>query len=115
MAAMDTSSHSIARNEGMPLDMGWVERSRVNLPAVNRRAATHMKRRSVKKGYQAAWLLRGISCIDLTTLAGSDTPGNGNELTGVVLYFCAHVYCLETLPSIVEHCFSDFLSHALDL
>ena len=62
------------RNPGIPLDLGWVERSRVNLPAVQRRAATHKTRRSIKKEWQAAWLLRAVTCIDLTTLDGDDTP-----------------------------------------
>ncbi|MBC7871361.1 MAG: deoxyribose-phosphate aldolase [Chitinophagaceae bacterium] len=64
------------RNPGMPLDMGWVNRTRVNRSAVERRAATLGTRRSVKQDWQAAWLLHAITCIDLTTLAGDDTPGN---------------------------------------
>lgn len=66
----------LERNQGMPLDMGWVRQVRVNLSAVERRAATIPTRRTVKKEWQAAWLLRAITCIDLTTLAGDDTPGN---------------------------------------
>jgi len=69
-----------ARNPGYPLDMGWVNSVRINMPAINRRAAEHMKRRSVKKKYQAAWLLRAVSVIDLTTLSGSDTAGNVERL-----------------------------------
>ncbi len=64
-----------ARNPGMELDMDWVMRARANRSAIERRAATLPGRRSVKKDYQAAWLARAISCIDLTTLAGDDTPG----------------------------------------
>ena len=70
------------RNPGMPLDMGWVRRAQVNRSAVERRAATLPTRRTVKKEWQAAWLLRVITCIDLTTLQGDDTPGN-------VLRMCA--------------------------
>lgn len=70
------------RNPGMPLDLKWVERVFVNRSAVERRCATMGRRRSVKKQWQAAWLLRAITCIDLTTLAGDDTPGN-------VLRLCA--------------------------
>ncbi len=70
------------RNPGMPLDMDWVRQVRVNRSAVERRAATIPTRRTVKKEWQAAWLLRAITCIDLTTLAGDDTPGN-------VLRLCA--------------------------
>ncbi|HYX50609.1 MAG TPA: deoxyribose-phosphate aldolase [Ktedonobacteraceae bacterium] len=72
----------IARNPGMPLDMDWVRQVRVNRSAVERRAATIPTRRTVKKEWQAAWLLRAITCIDLTTLQGDDTPGN-------VLRLCA--------------------------
>lgn len=61
------------RNPGMPLDMNWVRSVQVNTSAVERRAATLPARRSVKKDHQAAWLLRAISCIDLTTLSGDDT------------------------------------------
>lgn len=64
------------RNNGMPLDMDLIKGIRVNQSAVERRAATIGTRRSVKKDWQAAWLLKAITCIDLTTLAGDDTPGN---------------------------------------
>ena len=70
----------IKRNPGIPLDMGWVRATRVNLSATQRRAATLSTRRSVKKDWQAAWLLRAITMIDLTTLAGDDTPGNVTRL-----------------------------------
>ena len=63
------------RNPGMALDMDRVLSQRVNRSAVERRAGTLPGRRSVKKAHQAAWLARAISCIDLTTLAGDDTPG----------------------------------------
>lgn len=63
------------RNPGIPLDMGWVRATRVNLSATQRRAQTLTTRRSVKSDWQAAWLLRAITMIDLTTLAGDDTPG----------------------------------------
>jgi deoxyribose-phosphate aldolase len=65
-----------ARNPGMPLDLSWVRRTRVNRSAVERRASTIIARRTVKKEWQAAWLLRAITCLDLTTLQGDDTPGN---------------------------------------
>src|SRR6266702_3083564 len=70
------------RTPGIPLDMDWVSRVHINRSAVERRAATMNTRRTVKKEWQAAWLLRAITCIDLTTLAGDDTPGN-------VLRLCA--------------------------
>jgi len=66
---------SFERNPGMPLELGWVEDATVNRPATERRAATLTKRRSVKKDWQAAWLLKAVTCTDLTTLAGDDTPG----------------------------------------
>ncbi|MGH6946474.1 MAG: deoxyribose-phosphate aldolase [Kiloniellales bacterium] len=68
------------RNPGLPLDLDWVESWRVNRSAAERRAATLPARRSVKKEWQAAWLLKAISCIDLTTLAGDDTAGRVKRL-----------------------------------
>lgn len=61
------------RNPGMPLDLNWVLGARANTSAIERRASTIGARRSVKKAHQAAWLLRAITCIDLTTLSGDDT------------------------------------------
>src|SRR3954466_9168806 len=74
--AHEKTPHTLERNTGMPLDLGWVNEVRINRSAVERRAATLITRRTVKKEWQAAWLLRAITCIDLTTLAGDDTPGN---------------------------------------
>ncbi|RFU12826.1 deoxyribose-phosphate aldolase [Rhodobacteraceae bacterium W635] len=71
---------SAARNPGLPLDMDWVMGTQANTSAIERRAATLPGRRSVKKAHQAAWLARAISCIDLTTLAGDDTPGRVRRL-----------------------------------
>lgn len=68
------------RNPGISLDKGWIAGSRVNRSAVERRAETHTTRRSVKKEWQAAWLLKAITLIDLTTLSGDDTPGNVQRL-----------------------------------
>jgi deoxyribose-phosphate aldolase len=65
-----------ARNPGVELDLEWVRQVRVNRSAVERRAATLGARRTVKKEWQAAWLLKAITCLDLTTLSGDDTPGN---------------------------------------
>ena len=62
------------RNNGTALRPEWFESARVNLSAVERRAATLTTRRTVKKEWQAAWLVKAITCIDLTTLAGDDTP-----------------------------------------
>ncbi len=60
-------------NSGIPLDLNWLQEVRVNTSAVERRAQTQVARRTVKKEWQAAWLLRAISCMDLTTLSGDDT------------------------------------------
>ncbi len=68
------------RNPGMALDLDWLDAQRTNRSAVERRAATLGGRRTVKKEYQAAWLLKAVSCIDLTTLSGDDTPGRVRRL-----------------------------------
>jgi deoxyribose-phosphate aldolase len=69
-----------ARNPGMPLDLDWVAGVQANTSAIERRAASLAGRRSVKKDYQAAWLCKAISCIDLTTLSGDDTAGRVQRL-----------------------------------
>jgi deoxyribose-phosphate aldolase len=71
---------ALERNPGIPLDMGWVNHTHCNRSAIERRAATLSTRRTVKKAWQAAWLLRAITCIDLTALAGDDTAGNVKRL-----------------------------------
>jgi deoxyribose-phosphate aldolase len=73
------------RNEPRPLDLGWIEDIRVNLSAVERRTATLPGRRTVKKDAQAAWLLKALTCIDLTTLAGDDTSGRVKRLCAKAL------------------------------
>jgi deoxyribose-phosphate aldolase len=70
----------LPRNPGEPLDLERVRAIRVNRSAAERRAATIPTRRTVKKEWQAAWLLRAITMIDLTTLSGDDTPGNVRRL-----------------------------------
>jgi deoxyribose-phosphate aldolase len=70
----------LERNPGTSLDLDLVRSVRVNRSAVERRAATIPTRRTVKKAWQAAWLLRSITLMDLTTLAGDDTPGNVRRL-----------------------------------
>ncbi|WP_050929212.1 deoxyribose-phosphate aldolase [Aestuariivita boseongensis] len=69
-----------ARNPGMALDMQWVRAVQANTSAIERRAATLPGRRSVKKDYQAAWLLKAVTCIDLTTLSGDDTEDRVRRL-----------------------------------
>lgn len=61
------------RNPGLPLDLNWVRSVCANTSAIERRCASLPGRRSIKKDHQAAWLLRAVSCIDLTTLSGDDT------------------------------------------
>jgi deoxyribose-phosphate aldolase len=73
-------SDRIERNPGVPLDLDALRGIRVNRSAVERRSATVGTRRSVKKEWQAAWLLRAITLMDLTTLSGDDTPGNVRRL-----------------------------------
>jgi deoxyribose-phosphate aldolase len=60
-------------NRRIPLNLDWIEEIRVNTSAVERRTGTIVTRRTVKKDWQAAWLLRAIACMDLTTLSGDDT------------------------------------------
>jgi deoxyribose-phosphate aldolase len=79
-AAAAADAHDLARNPGTPLDLDAVRLVRVNRSAAERRAATIPTRRTVKKEWQAAWLLRAISCMDLTTLSGDDTPGTVRRL-----------------------------------
>ncbi|MGI1662466.1 deoxyribose-phosphate aldolase [Palleronia sp. KMU-117] len=90
MSAVSTSTESAlptrlpqlghARNPGMELDMDWVRAVQANTSAIERRAATLPGRRTVKKDHQAAWLLKAITLIDLTTLAGDDTEGRVRRL-----------------------------------
>ena len=68
------------RNPGMELDLDWVLSARANLSAIERRADTLTRRRTVKKQWQAAWLLRAITLMDLTTLSSDDTPGRVRRL-----------------------------------
>ncbi|NUO03097.1 MAG: deoxyribose-phosphate aldolase [Saprospiraceae bacterium] len=75
----ENANHQL-RNEGIPFNTAFFDHLNINKSAVERRAATLPNRRTVKKEWQAAWLLKAISCIDLTTLAGDDTKGNVTRL-----------------------------------
>jgi deoxyribose-phosphate aldolase len=75
-----TQPSDFKRNEAIGLDLGWVNQIHVNRNAADRRAASLANRRTVKKEYQAAWLVQAIKCIDLTTLGGDDTPGRVERL-----------------------------------
>lgn len=74
------SPEALARNPGISLNTDWVEAVRANTPAIGQRIATLAGRRSVKGAHQAAWLLKAISCIDLTTLSGDDTEARVRRL-----------------------------------
>ena len=67
------SGRPLLPNTGIPLNLDWVREVRVNTSAVERRVQSHVARRTVKREWQAAWLLRAITCMDLTTLSGDDT------------------------------------------
>jgi deoxyribose-phosphate aldolase len=68
------------RNPGIPLDKSWIDSLRMNLSAIEQRTAALSTRRSIKKDWQAAWLLKAVTCMDLTTLSGDDTPGRVRRL-----------------------------------
>lgn len=75
-------NHTETANLGVPLDMSWLDLLRVNRSAIERRVATFPARRSVKRDAQAGWLLKAITCMDLTTLNGDDTAGRVERLCG---------------------------------
>lgn len=78
-SSTDTSIHE-SMNNGVGFDSSWLTEENFNLPAIKKRAGELGKRRSVKKSYQAAWLFRAVTCIDLTTLSGDDTRSNVERL-----------------------------------
>jgi deoxyribose-phosphate aldolase len=78
---LETKLHNYpTRNSGTPLNLAWFENVQVNTSAAERRAASLTTRRTVKKEYQAAWLVKALQCIDLTTLSGDDTPDRVHRL-----------------------------------
>jgi deoxyribose-phosphate aldolase len=79
------ASADVRRNTGTALDLDRVSAIRVNAPAVARRVQSLSARRGVKKEFQAAWLLKAVQCIDLTTLSGDDTPGRVRRLCAKAL------------------------------
>ena len=79
------SGKSDQRNPGIPLDLDWVDSVKVNRSAVDRRCSSLTKRRSIKKEWQAAWLLKAIRCMDLTTLSSDDTPDRVRRLCSKAL------------------------------
>ena len=79
------SGKSDQRNPGIPLDLDWVDAVQVNRSAVERRCSSLTKRRSIKKAWQAAWLLKAIRCMDLTTLSSDATPDRVRRLCSKAL------------------------------
>lgn len=67
-------------NSGTDFHADWLDSIRINKSAVERRVGSVTGRRTVKKDWQVAWMLKAISCIDLTTLSGDDTPGRVRRL-----------------------------------
>lgn len=74
------AAHLESRNPGVLYDPSWFQDIKINFPGVKLRADTIGKRRSIKKQWQAAWLLRAVSCMDLTTLSGDDSESNVRRL-----------------------------------
>ncbi|MEC7608815.1 MAG: deoxyribose-phosphate aldolase, partial [Verrucomicrobiota bacterium] len=72
--------NSLKRNTGHPLDLDWVLSVQANTSAIERRCRTLPGRRSIKKNHQVAWLVKALSCIDLTTLSGDDTQARVRRL-----------------------------------
>ncbi len=110
-------------NTGIPLDLSWVQDVRVNTSAVERRARSQVARRTVKKEWQAAWLLRAITCMDLTTLSGDDTDERVRRLCAKARYplqqELAHQLGVEELEVkvaavCVYHVFVETALHALE-
>ena len=108
--------NTVPRNAGTALITEWFEGHQVNTSAAERRAASLTTRRSVKKEYQAAWLVKALQCIDLTTLAGDDTPGRVHRLcakamrplrddivAGLKLSAAPRVGAVCVYPSMVPH------------
>lgn len=84
LATVDSQGTSLQTqhelNPGIEFHPEALDNIRINMSAVERRTSTLGGRRTVKKQWQAAWLLKAIACIDLTTLSGDDTPGRVKRL-----------------------------------
>jgi deoxyribose-phosphate aldolase len=116
-------SRPLLPNRGIPLDVNWVQEARVNTSAVERRAASQVARRTVKKEWQAAWLLRAISCMDLTTLSGDDTDERVRRLCAkarqpiqqeVVQKLGIQELGIKVAAACVYHTFVETARHALE-
>lgn len=107
---------AVKRNTGVSLDASWFDQHQVNTSAAERRAASLTARRSVKREYQAAFLVKALQCMDLTTLAGDDTQGRVRRLCakarqplrddivkGLGLSAMPHVGAVCVYPTMVAH------------
>ena len=128
---VENSSTSIAQlngrallpNAGIPLDLNWVQEVRVNTSAVERRVQSQVGRRTVKKEWQAAWLLRAITCMDLTTLSGDDTDERVRRLCAKARQPIQHEIVeklgieklrIKVAAACVYHTFVETARHALE-
>ncbi|MEO9168062.1 MAG: deoxyribose-phosphate aldolase, partial [Aestuariivirga sp.] len=116
---LDAKTHhqsEVKHNTGVSLDASWFDQHQVNTSAAERRAASLTARRSVKKEYQAAFLVKALQCMDLTTLAGDDTQGRVQRLCakarqplrddivkGLGLSAMPHVGAVCVYPTMVAH------------
>ncbi len=116
-------SQEMSRNPGIPFNLDWLKEVRVNRSAVERRCATLVKRRSIKKQWQAAWLLKALRCMDLTTLSSDDTPDRVRRLCAkarhplrkyLVESLGIQSLCLTTGAVCVYHAFVKTAVEALD-
>jgi deoxyribose-phosphate aldolase len=110
-------------NIGIPLNLDWVRDVRVNTSAIERRAQSQVARRTVKKEWQAAWLLRAITCMDLTTLSGDDTDERVRRLCAkgrhpiqqeIVQKLGIEELQIKVAAICVYHTFVETALHALD-
>jgi deoxyribose-phosphate aldolase len=86
VAVAQLAGSALTANAGTPLNLDWVDSVRVNTSAVERRTATLVARRTVKKEWQVAWLLRAVTCMDLTTLSGDDTEERVRRLCAKAMH-----------------------------
>lgn len=131
MAAGDMRSGAIAvlagrpllPNRGIPLDLNWIQEVRVNTSAVERRTQSQVARRTVKKEWQAAWLLRAVTCMDLTTLSGDDTDERVRRLCAKAKYPIQHEIIqkleieklgIKVAAVCIYHTFVETALHALE-
>jgi deoxyribose-phosphate aldolase len=117
------SGRDLQPNRGIALNLDWIAETRVNTSAVERRAQTLVTRRTVKKEWQAAWLLRAITCMDLTTLSGDDTDERVRRLCAkarqpiqheLVKQLGVEQLCIKVAAVCVYHTFVETALRALE-